>query len=157
MGNCALPAPSCRLGTACEGGRGSMVPCKADAGPEAWTPPQTQDTHHKDSHKYLGGGGGIQFAGNEPVGNLAYLVHRLVAEISPFQNKIQDFSEASTKTYLYHSDGCSASIQLILSLALLHARKQASPDANWALLGTALSLIRKKLAYQLLIPDLLCR
>lgn len=52
----------------------------------------------------------MQFAGNEPVGNLAYLVHRLVAEISPFQNKIQDFSEASTKTYLYYSDGCSASI-----------------------------------------------
>jgi hypothetical protein len=27
MGNRALPAPSCRLGTACEGGRGGMAPC----------------------------------------------------------------------------------------------------------------------------------
>lgn len=66
-----------------------MVPCKADAGPEAWTPHEHRT--HTTKIPINIWAGGMQFAGNEPVGNLAYLVHRLVAEISPFQNKYRIF------------------------------------------------------------------
>ena len=87
--NSPLPPPSCRMGTACGGGRGSMCPAKQMQRQRSRLPQE----HRKHTTKIPINiwAGGMWLAGNKPVGNLAYLVHRLVAEISSFQDKIQVF------------------------------------------------------------------